>query len=95
MQSQNHTELRGRQREEASWNRGVRAETAGTGRRGERRETHEISERLRKVGWGESSAGAAEPEFLDAGLEGGGLEAQEGGGPRFHVRRLNSATHER
>ena len=33
------------------------------------------------VGWGRrSSAGALEPEFLDAGLEGGGLEAKERGG---------------
>jgi hypothetical protein len=31
---------------------------------------------------GRASAGAVEPELLDAGLEGGGLEAQEGGGGR-------------
>ena len=81
MQSQNHTERRGRQRGGASWNRGVRAEAAGTGHRVGRRETPEISERLRKVGWGRrGSAGTRQPEFLDAGLEGGGLEAQEGGG---------------
>jgi hypothetical protein len=38
----------------------------------------ENSERLRKVGWGgRSSAGVLEPEFLDAGLEGSGREAED------------------
>ena len=38
----------------------------------------EISERLRKVGWGgRASARALEPEFLDAGLDGGGREAED------------------
>ena len=62
------------------FNRVVEWEIAAKSQRAHQRGTPEISERLRKVGWGESSAGAAEPEFLDAGLEGGGLEAQEGGG---------------
>ena len=78
------------------FNRVVEWEIAAKSQRAHQRGTPEISERLRKVGWGRrGSTRAVEPEFLDARLEGGGLEAQEGGGPRFHVRRLNSATHER
>jgi len=59
----------------------VEWKTAAKSQRAHQRGTPEISERLRKVGWGtRHSAGAVEPEFLDAGLKGGGLEAQEGGG---------------
>jgi len=51
-----------------------------TSERIRRREPPEISERLRRVGGGGYSAGALEPELLDAGLEGGGLEAKQRGG---------------
>lgn len=44
-------------------------------------ETHEISERFRDTGGGDGrSAGTLEAELLDAGLKGGGLEAEQLGG---------------
>ena len=59
----------------------VEWETAAKSQRAHQRGMPEISERLRRVGWGRrGSARALEPEFLDAGLEGGGFEAQERGG---------------
>ena len=46
-----------------------------------RGETHEISEYLRQVGGGATHpAGALEPELLEAGPEGGWLEAERRGG---------------
>ena len=64
----------------APWNRGVGGDAGVDSPALDRRETPEISEGLRPVGGGGCSAGALEPELLDAGLEGGGLEAEQRGG---------------
>ena len=55
-------------------NRVVGWDAAERSQRRHRRETPDISERLRDTGGGDSrSAGALEAELLDAGFEGGGL----------------------
>ena len=83
MQGQIHPALRVAAGAPVRSNRVVGWDPPATSERISPREPRDISERLRRVGGGGYSAGALEPELLDAGLEGGGLEAkQRGGGAR-------------
>jgi len=53
-----------------------------TSPRRRRRETHDISETLRRRMGRRGPVGALETELLDTGFEGGGFEAEERGGAR-------------